>query len=1357
MTTHNAQRTTQLTLIAVLLSLFNTLPSFSQTAVSRLWSDTFGLQDTSFKTPVATNALLQTFIAGTENNPNTGIDISLRKLDDRGNLLWQASYSGSGAYRDQATDIALDDSGNVYLCGLSYVSGHHYDLLVLKFNSSGNLLWDYTLNGTASQADGATALAVDSGHVFVTGALVNASSFIDFVTLRLSGNGILQWQNQYNHVQLADIPFDISVTDGNVFISGASQNNLLDWDYLSLQLKTHLGTPVDTLRTGGTGIGFDHAAEAYNDDAGHYYITGTVQNAGHKDFKTIKFDANLNVLWTTTFNHQSQDDEAASLTVDQQGNVYVAGTSRENGTPQFTIVKYNSNGVQQWVHRSNLNSKAARITHDDQGNVFACGEAANANADFYTLALDSAGNILWHKFFNGASNGQDRANMIQVQGEHVMVSGTTEINGQLQYITIAYGTFKIETPPDTSGISASTHNYFYPQLGQILDDTSGVADIQYYTLHHGPALFLKNEQMSMVWAKSAQDSIGADTLQRIDQIIYEAFKTDLYEYKESPSYLNYYLPHCANGITQVHGFQWLSIPNIYPDMDMYYSFNQAGIRQMFVTKPQPSRKPSIQLQYLGADTVVIDSSDGSLEIFGQIGSIKFSKPYAYEIDALGNIIPGTLFYPHYRRLSTGIISIDSLLYNASNGLVVVMDRWGNSPSSCSAIPSDINQGNLFHSTFYGMSAPLNGGAEIYNEYSSGIVNDNAGNVYLSGFSNTYNFPASQGASQSFGAGSMDGFILCFDNNMVRQWATLIGGSQADSLTCITFNENDGALYFGGTTLSSNFPAFPAPSLPNAYFDGVFNGQSDAIFGRILTDGTFSLVSFIGGSGSDKLMDIGITGDNIVAIGNTRSTNTSLTCSNPSNGAFPICGSSGNFLQNFNAGGQDIFIMKFEPDNSLSWSTLLGSNADDKIFDIEPYPVFRSVGSYFYICGETQKSSSTGPFNGSVLSNGDMPLKEPSASAFFQSVNGGLLIQFDNLGNMIWGTTFRGVKDLQALTFTNNSIYAAGRSNSSSLASNTCLEDPSEVSLCYTSSEFGQNSGDLYLGRFSTSGQMLYATKYNGSGPYGMSHLFNLPHEKAVFMDSNLNGDIFIESSANPNPNFPLTSFEPFPPVWPGCYYQSNPVVGPMGSSRYKCTILSFNSLNQRNWATLFGSSTSQGTSGTLVDWPLFEDFPGGITCYQNKDIFIAGYSGKDCFAFPLVDAGITPTGQSYFHDDQINSFQNTGLLRQNTDYDAFIAKFDMQSVAVGSEPYRSSRFFNNAVFPNITDGDIIIQIHPEFCNSANIQLLNASGLVIREEVNLNCQTALIRKWNISDVSKGLYFVRILGENGQSESFKIIKK
>jgi len=54
---------------------------------------------------------------------------------------WVRRYNGVNGGMDEATAIAVDDNGNVYVTGWSYGEGTDYDYPTIKYNSSGEEVW----------------------------------------------------------------------------------------------------------------------------------------------------------------------------------------------------------------------------------------------------------------------------------------------------------------------------------------------------------------------------------------------------------------------------------------------------------------------------------------------------------------------------------------------------------------------------------------------------------------------------------------------------------------------------------------------------------------------------------------------------------------------------------------------------------------------------------------------------------------------------------------------------------------------------------------------------------------------------------------------------------------------------------------------------------------------------------------------------------------------------------------------------------------------------------------------------------------------------------------------------------------
>lgn len=97
--------------------------------------------------------------------------------------IWTNRYDGFGG-DDQATALALDGDGNIFVSGYSW-NGSFYDFLTIKYAATGVMLWSNRYDGPINGHDKPLTkycLAIGpDGAAFITGAsqgnFVGASTY----------------------------------------------------------------------------------------------------------------------------------------------------------------------------------------------------------------------------------------------------------------------------------------------------------------------------------------------------------------------------------------------------------------------------------------------------------------------------------------------------------------------------------------------------------------------------------------------------------------------------------------------------------------------------------------------------------------------------------------------------------------------------------------------------------------------------------------------------------------------------------------------------------------------------------------------------------------------------------------------------------------------------------------------------------------------------------------------------------------------------------------------------------------------------------------------------------------------------
>ena len=108
------------------------------------------------------------YVTGYTQSQTSGVqDVLVAKYNTSGVIQWQRGLGGAG--NDQGTGIAVDASGNVYVTGQTTSQGAGgNDAIVTKYNTSGGIIWQRRLGGTAEES-GAGLEVDDNGNVYVTG------------------------------------------------------------------------------------------------------------------------------------------------------------------------------------------------------------------------------------------------------------------------------------------------------------------------------------------------------------------------------------------------------------------------------------------------------------------------------------------------------------------------------------------------------------------------------------------------------------------------------------------------------------------------------------------------------------------------------------------------------------------------------------------------------------------------------------------------------------------------------------------------------------------------------------------------------------------------------------------------------------------------------------------------------------------------------------------------------------------------------------------------------------------------------------------------------------------------------------
>jgi hypothetical protein len=342
-------------------------------------------------------------------------------------------------------------------------------------------------------------------------------------------------------------------------------------------------------------------------------------------------------------------------------------------------------------------------------------------------------------------------------------------------------------------------------------------------------------------------------------------------------YYNYFLGNDeTKWASNVPLYGNVAINEIYPKIDVKYYFDGKNIRYDYIVKPGADIS-KLKMKFEGQESVRINES-GELVIKTSLGEVTNGKLYSYQNDK-GKEKEVTCTF---KQDTDGSINLSVKDYDKTKDLII---------------------DPLIYSTFIGGS---------YDDGASAIAVDAQGNAYITGNTNSSNYPTTPGAYRS---GSIGREVLVSKINQTGStliYSAFIGGRSDDYGQTIVIDAN-GNTYITGITDSPDFPTTPgAYTTASSYSYRVF-------VTKLNTTGNALVYSALIG----EAMDPSIALDkncNAYITGFLAKTNFPTTP-----GAYKTTG-SGIFITKLNPAGSELVYSTFIDENGQSYSYSIATDA-----------------------------------------------------------------------------------------------------------------------------------------------------------------------------------------------------------------------------------------------------------------------------------------------------------------------------------------------------------------------------------------------------------------------------------------------
>ena len=479
--------------------------------------------------------------------------------------------------------------------------------------------------------------------------------------------------------------------------------------------------------------------------------------------------------------------------------------------------------------------------------------------------------------------------------------------------------------------------------------------------------------------------------------------------------------------SQVGNYKRVRYSDLWDGVDLVFYFNNGMLKYDLLVKAGKDHS-QIQFQYEGADYLEIEEMSGDLLIHTPLGILREEAPLSFQ-QGIDGILPSSFQMIARDVIGFSVVDVDrSLPLTIDPGMNFNTFFGGSSREYAESINIDSSGCAYITGWTYSRDFPTTSGAydTTTNEYPDAFVFklnangtsleystyiggskdewgtairvDDKDCVFVTGYTESSDFPTSSGAYDNTTNGRDVFVIKLNETGSSIIYSTLVGGSGGEVANDMSIDAS-GCAFITGTTDSSDFP-----TTLGAFQDEMLWSASDVFVVKLDSTGSSLIFStYIGGTYEDFGEGLCIDDSgNVYVTGRTYSSD------------FPT--TSGAYDTTHNGGTTDIFVLKLNATGSaLHYSTFIGGNSGEHAWSI---------------CIDGNGSSYVTGMTGSQ----DFPTTQGAYDTTYGGINEGFILKVNATGSSLEFSTYIGGSSSDSgydITVDDSaSIYVTGTTESS---------------------------------------------------------------------------------------------------------------------------------------------------------------------------------------------------------------------------------------------------------------------------------------------------------------------------------------
>jgi hypothetical protein len=220
----------------------------------------------------------------TSDNSDDGL---LIKLDTSLNPIWIRTHGGNNGGGDYFYDLTIDDNGFPIVVGNENQGTSNESFLILKYDTSGTLIWSDTYSAPFYYSGTFRSVAVDEqGSIYAIGES-DSATVTNMNTIKYSANGSIIWAKSYCGVGMSlcsanDLSYSAGLVSSYGYSVSPTNGIIALYDTSGVLVWLH-----ESSTAGGDGAYFSGIL----DSLGQIYVSGIAYNpsTGNNDLWVQKF------------------------------------------------------------------------------------------------------------------------------------------------------------------------------------------------------------------------------------------------------------------------------------------------------------------------------------------------------------------------------------------------------------------------------------------------------------------------------------------------------------------------------------------------------------------------------------------------------------------------------------------------------------------------------------------------------------------------------------------------------------------------------------------------------------------------------------------------------------------------------------------------------------------------------------------------------------------------------------------------------------------------------------------------------------------------------------------------------------